>query len=327
MNIKIFQTIVTTALVSAFSAAVSPAAIATQTDEGITVTIEASEVQSSQLPDTSQYYVIDFSDQSGTDAFNKTNGSTTYSYSNDLEVKEANQWGGAGGSKFITQAELQSIRSYSISVSEAQKYFGFWWSAGDPYNVITFKNDGVDVASFKTADLVSFINSTATVDSSAYLGNPAYTGTESGHENEPFSFVNVFFNGDSAYDEIVVASVTEGGAAFESDNHTFSAVEQTQRGNPLPNLAPIANNDTATTSIYGSVTIDVLKNDTDPDNDELAIHSIENIIGGRAEIKDNKIIYTAGSTKGEFSLTYTVKDEYGKTDSATVLITVLAAAD
>ena len=329
MNNKIFSAIATATLISAaINVASSNMAIANEANnKGITVTIEEAGVQSSQLPVASEYYVVDFSDQSGTSAFDKTNGNTTYSYSNDLEVKEANQWGGADGSKFITQAVLQSIRSYSISVNEDQKYFGFWWSAGDPYNVITFKNDGVDVASFKTADLVDFINSFDSENSSAYFGKPGYDGTETGHENEPYSFVNVFFNGDSAYDEIVVATMTEGGAAFESDNHTFSAVKQTPRGNPLPNLAPIANNDTATTSIYSSVTIDVLENDTDPDNDELTIHSVENVIGGQAKIENNKIVYTAGSIEGEFSFTYTVQDEYGKTDSATVSINVTAVAD
>jgi hypothetical protein len=329
MKYKILNTITTATLISSSIIIMNSAkVIANEANaRGITVTIEAPNIQNSQLPNPDEYYVIDFDDLSGIDGFSKTNEGTTYSYSNDLEVKSANQWGGANGSKFITQAKLQSIRSYSISVSEDQKYFGFWWSAGDPYNVITFKNDGEDIASFKTADLVNFIDSSGIVETSAYMGNPVYSGDDTGHLNEPFSFVNVFFNDDSAYDEIVVATMTEGGSAFESDNHTFSAVQQDVRGEVIPNAAPIANDDTATVSIFGSLTIDVLANDTDADGDTITITSIDSVSGGTAEIQDNKIDYSAGSVIGEYILDYTIQDEYGKTDSATVIISVTAMPD
>ncbi len=329
MNNKLLNSIVAATLFASSITAITPEKASANESEGrgITVTIEAPGIQSTQLPNANEYYIVDFNDQNGTDAFSKTNDNTTYSYSNDLEVKTSNQWGGANGSKFITQKKLQSIRSYSLNVSEDQKYFGFWWSAGDPYNVITFKNDGVEVASFKTADLVDFINNSGTVDTAAYQGNPAYSGNNSGHLNEPFAFVNVFFNDESAYDEIVVATMTEGGAAFESDNHTFSAIQQTIRGEVIPNNAPVANDDTAETNVLTSVTIDVLANDVDPDGDDKSLASIDSVFGGNARIENNKIVYTAGPTPGEYSLTYTVQDEYGKSDVGTVIITVTALAD
>ena len=203
-------------------------------DNSIKVTIEAPRIQTSQLPNSDEYFVIDFDDQrTGTAGFSKSNGTTIYEYTSNLEIKNANQWGGAGGSKFITQESIQSIRSYTIKINEDQKYFGFWWSAGDPYNQITFKNDGREVAVFRTEDLVDFINSSGVDDTDAYYGNPSYSGNQRDHRNEPFSFVNVFFN-NQAYDEIVVATLTEGGAAFESDNHTFSPLTQAVRGEELP---------------------------------------------------------------------------------------------
>lgn len=94
-----------------------------------------------------------------------------------------------------------------------------------------------------------------------------------------------------------------------------------------PNAAPIATDDTAITSIINSVNIDVLANDTDPDGDNKSITSIDNILGGSAIIQDNKIVYTAGSLPGEFSLTYTVEDQHGNSDIGTVIITVIAFAD
>ena len=331
---KIFNTIVTSALLSAsINAAVSHVAIANESTDsrGITVTIEAPEVQSTLLPDASQYYVVDFEDQDGENSFAKTNGSTTYSYSNDLQVKSSNEWGGANVSKFITQKQTELdgfLQSFKINITEDQKYFGFWWSAGDPYNEITFKNDGVTIASFRTEDLVNFIDNSGVVNTSDYLGNPnsVYDTVENSQKTQPFSFVNIFFNNNSTYDEIIVTS-DHSGAAFESDNHTFSAIEQTIRGEVIPNNAPVANDDTAATVIYNSVVIDALGNDTDPDGDAIIIKSIDSIFGGNAVIEDNKIVYTAGSIPGEFSLTYTVQDAYGKTDSGTVTITVSAFSD
>ena len=333
MNHKIIKTVFATTFLSGLISSInSNQALANQpSGRGITVTIEAPGVQSTQLPNTDQYYVIDFEDQSGTNTFTKTNSNTTYSYSHDLQVKDANEWGGANVSKYITQSEsdLEVFnQTFTISVNESQKYFGFWWSAGDAYNVITFKNKGMEVASFRTENLVDFIDNSGVVSTEDYLGNPnpAYESLENGHKTEPFSFVNVFFNDDSVYDEIVITSEQDD-AAFESDNHTFSAVPQVIRGEVIPNNAPVASDDTATTMILSSVTIDVLANDTDSDGDAKTISSIDSMFGGNAVIKDNKIIYTAGSMMGQFSLTYTVQDNYGKSDSGVVVIDVTAYPD
>ena len=332
MKHQTFNTILATVLISSSFATInSEKAIANESSSGrgITVTIEAPKVQTTQLPNSNEYYVVDFNDQSGANAFSKTNNGTTYSYSSDLQVKKANQWGGANSSKFITQNQTQSagfLPSFKLNVSEDQKYFGFWWSAGDSFNRISFKNNGEDVATFSTANLVEFIENSGIVTAVNYRGNPNYQGAATGHLTQPFSFVNVFFNDGSVYDEIVITSL-DGGSAFESDNHTFSAIEQSLRGDIIPNNAPIANDDTATTSIYGSVTIDVLANDIDPDGDATTITSIDSIFGGNAIIENNKIVYSAGAIPGEFSLTYTVQDEYGKSSSGTVVITVVAFPD
>lgn len=331
MNYKIFHTIIATSFFSSsiFAIASQPA-IANET-RGITVTIEAPDIQSTQLPNSSEYYVVDFEDQSGTNSFLKTNGDTSYSYSEQLQVIDSNQFGGANVSKFITQSQTATGEfnsTYNIQINQDQKYFGFWWSAGDPYNQIDFKHNGVVVSSFRTEDLVNFINDSGTVSTEEYNGNPnsIYDAVEGGHHLEPFSFVNVFFNDDSVYDEIVITT-DQNTSAFESDNHTFSNIKQEIRGTVVQNTAPIANDDTATVTILNSVIIDVLANDTDPEGDATTIASIDNIFGGNAVIEDNKIVYTADSIPGEFSLTYTVQDAYGKTDSGTVVITVIGFPD
>ena len=315
---------------------------------GIIVSIEAPTIQSTQLPNVDEYYTVDFDDQNtGTAGFSKTNGTTTYTYSSNLEVKTANQWGGAGGSKFITQENIQSIRSYTININEEQKYFGFWWSAGDPYNKITFKKDGNSVAEFKTEDLVDFIRSSGVTNTQDYYGNPSYSSS-GGHENEPFSFVNIFFKKGS-YDEIVVATLTEGGSAFESDNHTFSVFDQDIIGNILPNVTtPAAINDTITTDEDSSVTANILENDLNPNNDlsltKITINGTEHNIGSEITLEsgallkvesDGQTTYnpnnkfenltTADSRLDKF--TYTVIDSNGTTDTADVTMEITGVAD
>jgi Bacterial Ig domain len=203
---------------------------------GVTVTIEAATVQTTRLPN-SNYYVVDFNDRTGRESFTKTNGTTTYAYSNNLDVQNANQWGGANGSKFITQASGKN--SYKVTINEDQRYFGFWWSAGDGANKITFKNDGNAVRVFQTSDLTNFINGSA-----AYKGNPNCPADnsgpcsgQSGHRGEPYAFVNVFFD-NQVYDEIIVETLNNGGPAFESDNHTFSAMNQLVSGSVVRDAVP-----------------------------------------------------------------------------------------
>lgn len=319
-----------------------------ENEAGIIVSIEAPEVQTSQLPETSDYFVVDFNSQStGTNGFSKSNGTTTYTYSSDLEIQNANQWGGAGGSKFITQEVLESIRSYNIKVNEEQKYFGFWWSAGDPYNKITFKKDGVAVAEFKTQDLVNFINSSDVNNTDDYYGNPAFTG-DGGHEDEPFSFVNIFFK-QGSYDEIVVATLTAGGSAFESDNHTFSAEDEDIIGRVLPDAAtPAAVNDVITTDEDSSITSNIIDNDIDPNNDlnisKVTVNGTEYDTGTEITMPsealltvesdgsttydpNNKFHAFAPSDSVEDSFTYTIMDGRGKSDSATVALKITGLAD
>ncbi|HEQ1859083.1 TPA: tandem-95 repeat protein [Providencia alcalifaciens] len=93
--------------------------------------------------------------------------------------------------------------------------------------------------------------------------------------------------------------------------------------------APVANNDAVATKESVPVTIDVLANDTDLDNDidpnTLAI--INNGEKGTATIVDGKLVYTAKpGVVGTDTITYTVKDKNGNVSNiATVTIEIDAA--
>ncbi len=96
--------------------------------------------------------------------------------------------------------------------------------------------------------------------------------------------------------------------------------------NAVPNSAPVAGDDTAATQVGTPVTIAVLANDRDTDNDSLAVTSL--IQGTHGQVADNgqEITYTpAAGFVGTDTFTYTVSDGKGGSATATVTVTVCQA--
>lgn len=90
------------------------------------------------------------------------------------------------------------------------------------------------------------------------------------------------------------------------------------------NGAPIANDDSASTSKNTDVVIDVLANDTDPDGDPLTVISVVNTNMGTSVINaDGTVTYSPmpGWWGGD-TFTYTISDPDGETSTATVTLTV-----
>ena len=91
----------------------------------------------------------------------------------------------------------------------------------------------------------------------------------------------------------------------------------------IPNTAPVANDDSATTKYETKVTIDVLKNDSDADGDSLTIQAVSTPSHGSASINNGEIDYTPDNNfTGTDNFTYTINDGNGATASATVTVTV-----
>ncbi|PYJ02240.1 MAG: hypothetical protein DME25_16550, partial [Verrucomicrobia bacterium] len=95
------------------------------------------------------------------------------------------------------------------------------------------------------------------------------------------------------------------------------------------NHSPLANDDSATTPAGTAVTINVLANDTDPDNDTLTISSVTAPANGTAVITtNNTVIYTPRSGfSGSDSFGYRIGDGHGGIGSATVQVTVGPSAN
>ncbi|MFZ3451641.1 Ig-like domain-containing protein, partial [Vibrio harveyi] len=92
--------------------------------------------------------------------------------------------------------------------------------------------------------------------------------------------------------------------------------------NPV-NDAPVAVDDTVTTDEDTAVTIDVLANDRDPENDQLTITNASvPAEQGTVTIVDGKLVFTpAENFNGDATISYTISDGQ-LTDDATVAVTV-----
>ncbi|MEU8658905.1 Ig-like domain-containing protein [Actinoplanes philippinensis] len=95
----------------------------------------------------------------------------------------------------------------------------------------------------------------------------------------------------------------------------------------VANGPPVAADDTGSVAYSGTTTLDVLANDTDPNDDPLTIASVTTPGHGTAQIQNGKIDYTApAGFSGTATFTYTIRDDSGQTATAEVTVEVANAA-
>ncbi len=118
-----------------------------------------------------------------------------------------------------------------------------------------------------------------------------------------------------------------GGGGSGGENKTSADV-----GDSVESKVPVAVDDgPETVATTGSITIDVLANDTDENGndtiDSATLEITQDPVLGSAVVEAGKVLYTAGSAAGEDSFKYTVKDDLGGvSNEATVTITVSSTA-
>ena len=107
-------------------------------------------------------------------------------------------------------------------------------------------------------------------------------------------------------------------------NGVNEAVAQDFPFNVFINDAPVAEDDTATTDLDTSVTIDVLANDSDEDGDTLTITAVTDPNNGTVQINGNAlIVYTPNAGyEGTDSFFYTIEDVNSAVSSAQVTVQV-----
>ena len=159
-----------------------------------------------------------------------TGGAFTGTYTG-VEVRNADQYGGADGTGryAVTFSQTGYTLDIASTVPGGANYFGYWLSALDRGNSVSFYQGSKLLFVFDPEDVLNAVNSTA--DPSEYFGNPnpAFLGQNSG---EPYVFVN-FFNDNGRFDRIVFAENPQVGG-YESDNHTVGRFLTKGTGTNVP---------------------------------------------------------------------------------------------
>ena len=197
--------------------------------QAVTVTLEQPKVQQSSLFSNAAAFgatnvsVETFNELSP--GFRSTSfpfaGNTSLGSYDHGQIQKADAFGGSGGTgNYLTvnQSIKPASNPTTLIFAIPQRYFGMWWSAGDPNNVVQFFSGSTLLETFRTNDVVNFIN--ASPNKNAYFGNPN-NGKNTG---EPYAFINFYANPSNpalTFNRIVLSNLGSG-TGFESDNHTIA---------------------------------------------------------------------------------------------------------
>ena len=152
----------------------------------------------------------------GTYLFSKTSG---------FAVVDAGKYGGANGSDYVSVGtQSESSVPVTLALKSPATYFGFWWSAGDPNNALSFYWDNTLLARVRTADVVGLLNASdgvvTAVDGKQYAKSRYYGNPNNGRDGgEPFAYVNVFAD-DTAFNKVVFDNSGTTSTGFETDNQS-----------------------------------------------------------------------------------------------------------
>jgi hypothetical protein len=132
-----------------------------------------------------------------------------------VAVVPADVFGGAGGTGRYLGVGVQSgtAEGSLAFLGGPQAYFGFWWSAADPANVIDFYLGSTLLGSFDPGSALGALTDPA------YFGNP----NGGGNSGEKYAYLNFVGTAGTTFDRVVFHNNVFSG--FESDNHSIRATQ------------------------------------------------------------------------------------------------------
>jgi PEP-CTERM motif len=148
-------------------------------------------------------------------------GTVTSASGGKFAIVGADVYGGAGGSGsyFSVGAQSGSAAPATLALIGAEAYFGFWWSAGDSYNQVSFYSGTQLLGSFDTSTLLGSLGP-------AYHGNP----NGGGDNIDIYDYLNVIGTNGTTITSVVFANSGMTASGFESDNWSVSPTAP----NPIP---------------------------------------------------------------------------------------------
>lgn len=123
---------------------------------------------------------------------------------------------------------------------------------------------------------------------------------------------------------VVDRAIDNGANSSENDGRLFE-VWAPDIGGPATNVAPVAQNDSASTAPGTAVVVDVLSNDTDGNGDQLSVAALTQPANGSTTVVTGGVRYTPNSGfSGTDTFTYRASDGALESNTATVTVTVAA---
>lgn len=221
----------------------------------------------------------------------------------------------AGASSLLPQGASQVTPLYGlIERNTDADWYSFWSNAGSialnvnplplgpnlAVRADLYNSNGTLLATFNPAGVLNAAVNFNVPSAGQYFLKVTGTG-----KGDPLS------NGFSSY------------ASLGNYRITGTVQAYTDGGGGSVNLAPTANSDSTSTAYGTAVTVNVLANDTDPENDTLVITDVSDFQGGTATIVGSSVLFTpTAGFSGNGSFTYTISDGNGNTASATASVTV-----
>jgi hypothetical protein len=148
----------------------------------------------------------------------------------NAQVNEADQYGGANGTG--NYAATFDNPGYTLDLTSTQPggvtYFGFWLSALDGNNSVSFYQGNSKLFTFSASDAANFINGLPNKDSYFCNPNAAFANQNCG---EPYAFLNFYAEAGTSFDRVAFNQL--GGGGYESDNHTVG-IWKTKSGTIIP---------------------------------------------------------------------------------------------
>jgi len=209
----------------------------------ILIYISPPAVQSSEVGGTTVATFDSLAPGNVTTPYASAIGTYSASTSSPFRANAADQYGGATDptspstptNYFTIGAQSGTSAPVSVTLNQYADYFGFWWSAGDANNGVSFYSDGYLLSRFTTATLLTLLNGGAgqvtavngtKYNTSSYYGNPNNTTQDT---SEPFVFVDMVFTG-TLFNQVIFDNSNTTSSGFESDNHTVTSAPVTLSG-------------------------------------------------------------------------------------------------
>jgi len=210
----------------------------------------------------------------------------------------------------------------------------FTYQASDGTDVSNIATVTITVNSVNDAPLAVDDTYSTDEDTTLVIAWPGILGNDSDNDGDALTANPVTgpVNGAVAVGADGSITYTPDANFHGTDSFTYVAHDGTVDSNAATvtievsavNDTPVANDDTATTDEDTKVTIDVLANDSDADEDTLVVASVTQGTNGTVSINaDDTVTYTPDADyNGGDSFTYTVSDGQGGADTAAVNVTV-----